>query len=217
MASTSEVYGDPEMSPQAEDYWGRVNPFDRAGCRRSQTLAEAITVLSSLSPTGYAYRPHLNTYGPGMRPHDGRVISNFIVQALEGKDLTIYGEGTRTRSFCYVSDLVEGILRLLFTTPQRLKQRLPGAEDVHLPVNLGNPTELRIVEIATLIARLTGSSIAWSATPCRWTSKCQPAGYLRARRLLGWQPRIGLEEGLHRTIDYFRNLKGSPKEVAPSF
>ena len=209
LASTSEVYGDPELSPQAEDYWGHVNPVGPRGVYdEAKRFAEALTLAY--------HRYHqldtriariFNTYGPRMRPHDGRVISNFIVQALEGKDLTIYGEGTQTRSFCYVSDLVEGILRLLFHNPAEGETPPAGGEDVHLPVNLGNPTELPIVEIARLIARLTGSSSRMVCHPLPVDDpKCRRPDISRARRLLGWQPHIGLEEGLHRTIDYFRNL-----------
>jgi dTDP-glucose 4,6-dehydratase len=148
-----------------------------------------------------------NTYGPRMRPHDGRVISNFIVQALEGKDLTIYGEGTQTRSFCYVTDLVEGILRLLFHDAAEGEAPPDGARDIHLPVNLGNPTELRIAEVATLIIRLTGSASRMVRHPLPVDDpKCRRPDISRARRLLGWEPHVGLEEGLERTINYFRNL-----------
>ena len=209
LASTSEVYGDPETSPQREDYWGHVNPVGPRGVYdEAKRFAEAITLAY--------HRYHqldtriariFNTYGPRMRPHDGRVISNFIVQALEGKDLTIYGDGTQTRSFCYVSDLVEGILRLLFHDAAQ-GESPPGAEDIHLPVNLGNPTELRIVEAASLIICLTGgcSRMVNHALPVD-DPKCRRPDISRAQSLLKWEPRVGLQEGLVRTIDYFRNLK----------
>jgi nucleoside-diphosphate-sugar epimerase len=142
-----------------------------------------------------------------MRPHDGRVISNFIVQALEGKDLTIYGEGTQTRSFCYVTDLVDGILKLLFHNAAEGEAVPADDENIHLPVNVGNPTELRIAEAAALIIRLTGSSSRMVRHPLPVDDpKCRRPDISRARRLLGWEPRIGLEEGLQRTINYFRHL-----------
>jgi len=209
LASTSEVYGDPELSPQAEDYWGHVNPVGPRGVYdEAKRFAEALTLAY--------HRYHqldtriariFNTYGPRMRPHDGRVISNFIVQALEGKDLTIYGEGTQTRSFCYVSDLVDGILKLLLHNPAEVEAPPADAEEIHLPVNLGNPTELRIADVATLIIRLTGSSSRMVRHPLPVDDpKCRRPDISRARRLLGWEPRIGLEEGLERTINYFRHL-----------
>jgi len=209
LASTSEVYGDPELSPQAEDYWGHVNPVGPRGVYdEAKRFAEAITLAY--------HRYHqldtrivriFNTYGPRMRPHDGRVISNFIVQALEGKDLTIYGEGTQTRSFCYVSDLVDGILKLLLHNPAEVEAPPADAEEIHLPVNLGNPTELRIADVATLIIRLTGSSSRMVRHPLPVDDpKCRRPDISRARRLLGWEPHVGLEEGLERTINYFRNL-----------
>jgi nucleoside-diphosphate-sugar epimerase len=142
-----------------------------------------------------------------MRPHDGRVISNFIVQALQGKDLTIYGDGTQTRSFCYVSDLVEGIMRLLFYNAVKDETSPEPPERIHQPVNLGNPTEISIAETAALIIRLTQSSsrIAHQPLPVD-DPKCRRPDISRARRLLNWEPSVSLEEGLGRTIDYFRHL-----------
>jgi dTDP-glucose 4,6-dehydratase len=209
LASTSEVYGDPEMSPQPEDYWGHVNPVGPRGVYdEAKRFAEAITLAY--------HRYHqldtriariFNTYGPRMRPHDGRVISNFIVQALEGKDLTIYGDGRQTRSFCYVSDLAEGILRLLFHNPASEESTPAIAEAVHQPVNLGNPTELSIAEVAALIIRFTKSPSGVVSHPLPVDDpKCRRPDISRARRLLGWEPRVSLEEGLAWTIDFFRNL-----------
>ena len=209
LASTSEVYGDPEVSPQAEDYWGRVNPVGPRGVYdEAKRFAEALTLAY--------YRTHsldtriariFNTYGPRMRPYDGRVISNFIVQALQGKDLTIYGGGTQTRSFCYVSDLVEGIIRLLIHNAES-QEPSPGPLDaIHQPVNLGNPTEISIAETAALIIRLTQSSSRTGHHPLPVDDpKCRRPDISRARDLLSWEPHVSLEEGLGRTIDYFRRL-----------
>ena len=209
LASTSEVYGDPEVSPQAEDYWGRVNPVGPRGVYdEAKRFAEALTLAY--------YRTHrldtriariFNTYGPRMRPYDGRVISNFIVQAIQGKDLTIYGDGTQTRSFCYVSDLVEGITRLLIHNAES-EELSPGPSDaIHRPINLGNPAEISIAETAALIIRLTQSSSRMAHHPLPVDDpKCRRPDISRARDLLSWEPHVSLEEGLGRTIDYFRRL-----------
>jgi dTDP-glucose 4,6-dehydratase len=209
LASTSEVYGDPEVSPQTEDYWGRVNPVGPRGVYdEAKRFAEALTLAY--------YRTHrldtriariFNTYGPRMRPYDGRVISNFIVQALQGKDLTIYGDGTQTRSFCYVSDLVEGITRLLLHNAEN-EEPSPGPSDaIHRPVNLGNPAEISIAETAALVIRLTKSSSRVAHHPLPVDDpKCRRPDISRARDLLSWEPHVSLEEGLGRTIDYFRRL-----------
>jgi dTDP-glucose 4,6-dehydratase len=209
LASTSEVYGDPEVSPQTEDYWGRVNPVGPRGVYdEAKRFAEALTLAY--------YRTHcldtriariFNTYGPRMRPYDGRVISNFIVQALQGKDLTIYGGGTQTRSFCYVSDLVEGITRLLIHNVES-EEPSPGPSDaIHRPVNLGNPAEISIAETAALIIRLTKSSSRMAHHPLPVDDpKCRRPDISRARDLLSWEPHVSLEEGLGRTIDYFHRL-----------
>jgi len=210
LASTSEVYGDPETSPQTEDYWGHVNPVGPRGVYdEAKRFAEALTLAY--------HRYHrldtrivriFNTYGPRMRPNDGRVISNFIVQALQGKDLTIYGEGTQTRSFCYVSDLVEGILRLLFHDGVNEPSSPESPETIHQPVNLGNPTELTIAEVAALIIRYTQSSSRVVHHPLPVDDpKCRRPDISRARGLLHWEPRVSLEEGLDRTIAYFRRLE----------
>jgi len=209
LASTSEVYGDPEMSPQAENYWGRVNPVGPRGVYdEAKRFAEALTLAY--------HRTHrldtriariFNTYGPQMRPYDGRVISNFIVQAIQGTDLTIYGDGTQTRSFCYVSDLVEGIIRLLLHSAPSEESSQKLCETIHQPVNLGNPAEITIAETAALIVRLTQSSSRVVHHPLPVDDpRCRRPDITRARDLLGWEPRVSLEEGLGRTIDYFRQL-----------
>jgi len=209
LASTSEIYGDPEVSPQPEGYWGHVNPVGPRGVYdEAKRFAEALTLAY--------HRTHgldtriariFNTYGPRMRPYDGRVISNFIVQALQGKDLTVYGDGTQTRSFCYVSDLVEGIIRLLLRNGATEGTSAATSQAIHQPVNLGNPTELNILDTAALIIRLTRSSSRMVCHPLPVDDpKCRRPDISRARELLSWEPCVGLEEGLDRTIDYFRRL-----------
>lgn len=203
LASTSEVYGDPLVHPQAEDYWGNVNPVGPRGVYdESKRFAEAITMAY--------HRYHgldtrifriFNTYGPRMRVDDGRVVTNFIAQALRGQPLTVYDDGSRTRSFCYVSDLVDGILRLL------------GSEETE-PVNLGNPTEMTILEFAEAVQRLTGgTSELVHVNPTDERTKDDPQvrrpDITRARERLGWTPRVPLEEGLGQTIEYFRGLLSS--------
>ena len=196
IASTSEVYGDPLMHPQREDYWGNVNPIGPRGVYdEAKRFAEAMTMAY--------HRYHgldtrivriFNTYGPRMRPNDGRVVSNFIVQALHGQPLTVYGDGAQTRSFCYVDDLVTGIV-LLFER---------GDAD---PTNLGNPHEFTVRELAALVLKLTGSrsEIVERPLPVDDPRVRQP-DIGRVRETLGWEPKVGLEEGLRRTIDYFRRL-----------
>ena len=196
LASTSEVYGDPLVHPQPESYWGNVNPVGPRGVYdEAKRFAEAMTMAY--------HRYHgldtrivriFNTYGPRMRPHDGRVVSNFIVQALHGEPLTVYGDGSQTRSFCYVDDLVTGIV-LLFER---------GDAD---PTNLGNPHEFTVRELAALVLKLTGSrsEIVERPLPVDDPRVRQP-DIGRVRETLGWEPKVGLEEGLRRTIDYFRRL-----------
>jgi dTDP-glucose 4,6-dehydratase len=205
LASTSEVYGDPLVHPQTEDYWGNVNPIGPRGVYdEAKRFAEAITMAY--------HRTHnvetrivriFNTFGPRMRQRDGRVVPNFIAQALRGEDLTVYGDGSQTRSFCYVSDLVEGILRLL-------------RSDYALPVNIGNPREMTVLEFAKLIIELTGSrsGIAYKPLPADDPKVRQP-DITRARALLGnWEPVVPVEEGLRRTIEYFRaKLAGTPQDA----
>jgi dTDP-glucose 4,6-dehydratase len=219
LASTSEVYGDPLVSPQPEDYWGNVNPISPRGVYdEAKRFAEAMTMAY--------HRFHgldtrivriFNTYGPAMRPYDGRVVSNLIVQALQGKPLTVYGDGTQTRSFCYVDDLVEGITRLLLVpsdrTPEQRTDRqsflyrseaTPG-ETVHEPINIGNPEERSVLEIARLVQALVGTESPLEFKPLPADDpKVRCPDIRRARELLGWEPKVSLEEGLRRTIEFFR-------------
>jgi UDP-glucuronate decarboxylase len=195
-ASTSEVYGDPEVHPQTEDYWGRVNPIGIRSCydegkRCAETLFFDYHRQHALR---IKVARIFNTYGPRMHPDDGRVVSNFIVQALQGQDITIYGDGSQTRSFCYVDDLVDGIVRLM-----------NSPDDLTGPVNLGNPTEFTIRELAEQVLRLTGgtSTLRFQPLPQDDPRQRKPDISL-ARERLGWTPTIPLEDGLLRTIDYFR-------------
>src|SRR2546423_2924995 len=194
LASTSEVYGDPLVNPQPESYWGNVNPISPRGVYdEAKRFAEAMTMAY--------HRYHgldtritriFNTYGPRMRPNDGRVVSNFIVQALRGEPLTVYGDGAQTRSFCYVDDLIEGILRLFHC----------GTAD---PTNIGNPHEFTVRQLAERVLTLTGSKsqIVERPLPVDDPQVRQP-DITHARETLGWEPKVSLEEGLHRTIEYFR-------------
>ena len=199
-ASTSEVYGDPSVHPQAEHYWGHVNPIGPRSCydegkRCAETLFADYRRQHGLSTRVARI---FNTYGPRMHPNDGRVISNFIVQALAGRPITVYGSGRQTRAFCYVDDLIEGLVRLM------------GSSDAgDGPVNLGNPVEHSMLDIARMIAAMTGSCspIEHRDLPVDDPlQRCPDIG--RAERLLGWTPRIGLETGLRRTIDYFSERSG---------
>ncbi|WP_066951862.1 UDP-glucuronic acid decarboxylase family protein [Streptomyces lushanensis] len=199
IASTSEVYGDPEVHPQQEDYWGHVNPIGVRACYdEGKRCAEALAV-SFARQYGVDVRLGriFNTYGPRMHENDGRVVSNFTVQALRGEPLTIYGDGSQTRSFCYVDDLVEAIVRLMATDTDT------GAE----PVNLGNPQETTVERIAREIKRLTGSSsqLAFHPLPEDDPTRRRP-DISRACALLGWEPKIDLEEGLRRTIAHFASV-----------
>ena len=194
LASTSEVYGDPLEHPQTETYWGNVNPIGPRGVYdEAKRFAEALTLAY--------YRSHgintkivriFNTYGPRMRLRDGRAVPAFMSQALRNEDVTVFGDGTQTRSFCYVSDLVDGILRLM-------------QSDTNDPVNIGNPHELTIEEIARTIIRLIGSTsqIVYRPLPVDDPKQRQP-DITRARTLLNWEPKIGLEEGLLKTVNYFK-------------
>ena len=194
LASTSEVYGDPQVHPQPETYWGHVNPIGPRGVYdEAKRFAEAMTMAY--------HRYHgvetrivriFNTYGPRMRPNDGRVVSNFVVQALTGAPLTIYGDGSQTRSFCYVSDLVDGIYRLLLS-------------DESDPVNIGNPGEFTVRQLAEQVIRLTGSSSVIEARPLPVDDpKVRQPDITRATTILGWGPKVPLEEGLQHTIEFFR-------------
>jgi dTDP-glucose 4,6-dehydratase len=196
LASTSEVYGDPLVNPQTEEYWGNVNPIGPRGVYdEAKRYAEAITMAY--------HRYHkvdtrivriFNTYGPRMRINDGRVVPNFIGQALRGEDITVYGDGSQTRSFCYVSDEVEGLYRLMMS-------------DYSLPVNIGNPEEHTILEFAQIILKMVGggSKIVFKELPEDDPKQRRP-DIGKARELLGWEPKVGLEEGLRETIGYFRSI-----------
>ncbi|MBF8300626.1 MAG: UDP-glucose 4-epimerase [Acidobacteria bacterium] len=198
LASTSEVYGDPLEHPQKETYWGNVNPIGPRGVYdEAKRFAEAITLAY--------HRYHgvntkivriFNTYGPRMRLRDGRAVPAFMAQALRNEDVTVFGDGTQTRSFCYVTDLVDGLLRLM-------------EADTHEPVNIGNPHEMTIEEIARTIVRLIGSSsrIVYRPLPVDDPKQRRP-DITRARTLLHWEPKVGLEEGLLKTVDYFKGKVG---------
>ena len=197
-ASTSEVYGDPAVHPQPESYWGHVNPIGIRSCYdEGKRCAETLFF-------DY-YRQHalkikvariFNTYGPSMHPHDGRVVSNFIVQALAGEPITIYGDGSQTRSFCYVDDLIEGFLRLMATD-----QTVTG------PINLGNPTEFSMLELAEEVLRITHSKseLVFKSLPSDDPRQRQP-DITQARQVLNWAPTVTLHDGLVRTVEYFRDL-----------
>ncbi len=196
-ASTSEVYGDPEVHPQTEDYWGRVNPIGIRSCYdEGKRCAETLFFDYWRQ---YKLRIKVirifNTYGPRMHPQDGRVVSNFIVQALRGEDVTIYGEGTQTRSFCYVDDLIEGMIRAM-STPDEFTG----------PVNVGNPREFTMLELATLVIKMTGSKsqLVFKPLPGDDPRQRKPDISL-AKKALDWSPTIELEQGLERTIKYFRD------------
>ena len=195
-ASTSEVYGDPQVHPQPEGYWGHVNPVGRRSCYdEGKRCAETLFFdYHRENKVDIRVVRIFNTYGPRMHPNDGRVVSNFIVQALRGEDLTVFGEGTQTRSFCYVDDLIEGFVRFMSQT-----------ETVG-PMNIGNPGEFTMMELAELTLKLVGgrSKIVHKPLPADDPRQRQPDITL-ARRTLGWEPRVSLEEGLRRTIAYFRD------------
>lgn len=198
LASTSEVYGDPQVHPQPETYWGHVNPVGPRGVYdEAKRFAEAMTMAY--------HRYHgvdtrivriFNTYGPRMRPNDGRVVSNFLVQALEGKPLTIYGDGRQTRSFCYVSDLVDGLFRLLLSAEVE-------------PVNIGNPTEWTIRDLVAAVETILGHPLPVTYEPLPQDDpRVRQPDITRARTLLGWEPKVDLATGLRETIAYFRTQKG---------
>jgi len=196
LASTSETYGDPLVHPQTESYWGNVNPVGPRGCYdEAKRFAEALTTAyRTKHGVNTAIMRIFNTYGPRMRPNDGRAIPNFISQALAGKPITIYGSGKQTRSFCYISDLVTGIYRLLTSS-------------VHDPVNLGNPAELSLIRLARRILALTGSrsKLVYEDLPVDDPKvRCPNIGRARAR--LRWRPVVSLDEGLRKTIGYFQGL-----------
>ncbi|HTL96264.1 MAG TPA: UDP-glucuronic acid decarboxylase family protein [Gemmatimonadaceae bacterium] len=196
LASTSEVYGDPLVHPQPESYWGNVNPVGPRGVYdEAKRFAEAMTMAY--------HRYHkldtrvvriFNTYGPRMRPRDGRVVSNFIVQALAGEPITIYGDGSQTRSFCYVSDEVEGIYRLFMSSDSD-------------PMNIGNPVEYTVRQLAEVVLEITGARVPIEMRPLPVDDpKVRQPDITRARAVLGWEPTVALRDGVARTIDYFRSL-----------
>jgi UDP-glucuronate decarboxylase len=200
LASTSEVYGDPAVHPQPESYWGNVNPVGVRSCYdEGKRCAETLFF-------DY-YRQHqlpikvariFNTYGPNMLPNDGRVVSSFIVQALRSDPLTIFGDGSQTRSFCYIDDMVDGLIRLMNAPPE-----------VTGPVNLGNPSEFTMLELAKKVLALTDSDGAIEERPLPSDDPVRRKPDIgRARELLGWEPTIPLEEGLKRTVEYFRHAGG---------
>lgn len=197
-ASTSEVYGDPEVHPQPESYWGRVNPIGPRACYDEGKRAAETLFFDYHRQHNLQIRVAriFNTYGPRMAPDDGRVVSNFVLQALRGEPLTIYGDGTQTRSFCYVSDLIDGFVRLM-----------DNPEGLIGPVNLGNPGEFTMNELAETVLELTGSSspIEYRPLPQDDPKQRQPDISL-AKKALGWEPTVALREGLDRTIQYFRSV-----------
>ncbi len=204
LASTSEVYGDPLVHPQPESYWGNVNPIGPRGVYdEAKRFAEAMTMAY--------HRFHgvdtrivriFNTYGPRMRPRDGRVVSNFIVQALNNEPLTIYGDGSQTRSFCFVDDEIDGIYRLFNNGDSA-------------PTNIGNPVEYTVKQLAEIVVELTGtpSPIVYKPLP-EDDPKVRQPDITRARTMLGWEPKVDVREGVRRTIEFFRTLVGSPRMTA---
>jgi UDP-glucuronate decarboxylase len=197
-ASTSEVYGDPDVHPQTESYWGHVNPIGSRACYdEGKRCAEALFMNYHIqNNVRIKIMRIFNTYGPRMHPNDGRVVSNFIVQALKNEDITIYGKGSQTRSFCYVDDLLEGMVRLMNT-----------GDDFIGPINVGNPGEFTILELAEMVIKQTNShsKLIFMPLPEDDPMQRQPDIAL-AKKILGWEPKIGLEEGLQKTIDYFRTI-----------
>lgn len=199
-ASTSEVYGDPKVHPQTEDYWGRVNPIGIRACYDEGKRCAETLFFDYHRQNNVEIRVAriFNTYGPKMQPNDGRVVSNFIVQALKGEDITIYGDGNQTRSFCFVDDLIDGLIGFM-----ELGENFPG------PINIGNPTEFTILELAENVIRLTKSKskVVFKVLPQDDPMQRKPDIGL-AQRKLGWKPKILLEEGLIKTIEYFSKLDG---------
>lgn len=198
-ASTSEVYGDPNVHPQVESYWGNVNPIGSRSCYdEGKRCAESLFVnYHQQNNVKIKIARIFNTYGPNMSPNDGRVVSNFIVQALKGEDITIYGDGTQTRSFQYIDDLVEGLIRLMNT-----------GDNFTGPVNIGNPDEFTMLELANEVIRLTGakSKITFLPLPADDPTQRQPDITLAKKELNNWQPNINLSEGLIKTIEYFKTV-----------
>lgn len=200
LTSTSEVYGDPAVHPQSEDYWGNVNPIGPRACydegkRCSETLFFDYHRQHNLKIKVVRL---FNTYGPRMHPHDGRVVSNFIVHALANKPLTVYGEGDQTRSFCYVDDLIDGLVAMM-----------ASPDDLTGPINLGNPGEFTIAELADKVIQMTGTSAGIEHLPLPQDDPIRRQPNIdRAKNDLGWEPTVALNDGLQRTIEYFRSISG---------
>jgi UDP-glucuronate decarboxylase len=196
-ASTSEIYGDPTISPQPEEYWGNVNPIGIRSCYDEGKRAAETLTFDYHRQFGLDIRVAriFNTYGPRMDSNDGRVVSNFIVQALKGEPITVYGDGTQTRSFCYVDDLIAGFIKLFFT------------EKVHQPINLGNPTPINMLELANEVIALTGSKSKIEMRPLPGDDPKQREPLIeKAEKLLGWKPLVDRQTGLEKTIEYFRKV-----------
>jgi UDP-glucuronate decarboxylase len=204
-ASTSEVYGDPTVHPQREEYWGNVNPIGTRSCYDEGKRCAETLFFDYRRQLGLSIKVAriFNTYGPRMHPNDGRVVSNFVVSALQGAPITVYGDGTQTRSFCYVDDTVGGLIRLM-----------DSPDDVTGPINIGDPNEISVLELAQRIIQKTGtgSGVELCDLPSDDPKQRQP-DITRARDILGWEPTVGLDDGLDRTIDYFREFlrDGEPR------
>jgi UDP-glucuronate decarboxylase len=205
-ASTSEVYGDPQVHPQVEGYWGHVNPIGPRACYDEGKRCAETLFFDYHRQHGVRIKVGriFNTYGPRMQVNDGRVVSNFIVQALRNEPITIYGDGTQTRSFCYVSDLIEAFVRLMDTP-----------DDLTGPINLGNPVEHTVRELAEKVIALTGSrsSIVHKPLPVNDPVRRRP-DIAQAKSALGWEPRVGIDEGLKATVEYFDRVLSDPADVA---
>ncbi|MBN8927864.1 MAG: SDR family oxidoreductase, partial [Rhodospirillales bacterium] len=205
-ASTSEVYGDPTVHPQTEDYRGNVNPLGPRACYDEGKRCAETLFFDYRRQHGVKIKVAriFNTYGPRMHPNDGRVVSNFIVQALRGQDITVYGDGSQTRAFCYVDDLIDGLMRLMASPPE-----FTG------PVNIGNPHEIPVRELAERVVRLTGTKAKLVDKPLPQDDPLQRCPDITlAREVLGWEPRVALEDGLQRTTEYFRQLVSDSAERA---
>jgi UDP-glucuronate decarboxylase len=208
-ASTSEVYGDPLVHPQTEDYFGNVNPIGPRSCYDEGKRVAETLMMDYNRQNGVDTRivRIFNTYGDRMLENDGRVVSNFVVQALRGRELTVYGDGSQTRSFCYVSDLVDGLIRLMNTE----------GDGMHLPVNIGNPGEFTMMELAEEVGKATGREIKLKFLPLpKDDPKVRRPNIELAKRLLGWEPKVPLEAGLKKTVEYFEAAiaAASPKATA---
>ena len=206
-ASTSEVYGDPLIHPQTEDYFGNVNPIGFRSCYDEGKRVAETLMMDYNRQNGVDTRivRIFNTYGERMLENDGRVVSNFVVQAIRGHELTVYGDGTQTRSFCYVSDLVDGIVRLMNAV----------SDDIHLPVNIGNPGEFTMNELAEQVGKCVGREIKIKYLPLPQDDPKQRQPNIdRAKSLLGWEPKVPLAEGLKKTVGYFRDVVGRKESAA---